>query len=113
MPSLLYNIPGFPDSKNLDSRYGKERVCYRNDVAAQMARVDDLVEKAGIKPGDQFEVFYKPRDKKAPEWVKVPGVFVEVDNGRLHCKLEPYEFGFGAYLGNLKLILDIRKQSAE
>lgn len=39
----------------LDSRYGQERGNYRRSVADEMARVDDLFEAAGVKPGDRFE----------------------------------------------------------
>lgn len=116
MPSKLFETPGYPDSRNLDNRYGKERSHYRTEIAEQMARMDDLIEKAGVKPGDKIEVYYTPLGNKNPLWVKPAGVFKEVDNGRFRFEgitLETMmsdEVNFG---GSLSRVLDIRKRESQ
>ena len=81
-------------------------------TAKSMARLDDLIEKAGIKPGDRIEILFQELRSKPPEWRKVPGVFKAVHNGGLECKLEPYEHG--GYSGSdLDRILEVRKQNED
>ncbi|MBI5470108.1 hypothetical protein HY968_02185 [Candidatus Kaiserbacteria bacterium] len=109
------------DSYSLDSRYGKKRSDYNLETAQDMARVDDLIQVAGIVPGDNFELRIKER---APNINKKTGtferrvwrsagdrVFVEVDNGRFLVRGAPGsgEESRAWHLISLSMIVGIRK----
>ena len=122
----------------LDQRYGQERLGYNLEVATEMARLDGLVEDAGVVPGDRVEILVKclirtfsrhPRGSCSYHkdlWIKVPGHFVSVDNGRFMVSSAHSQKGHGSWTppltkigkhhrlsiigqGNTKGIMAIRK----
>src|SRR4051794_16987660 len=99
----------FGGSKDLDSRYGKPRESLHPEVAAEMERVDLLIEKAGVNQGDEIEVLCDDlmTGHGPPKWQVLRGTFLEVDNGRFFTQLEPGDKS-PLVQPNLRKIIDIR-----
>ena len=104
--------PESPNSKSLDSRYGKPREHLNARTAKEMERVDSLIEKAGVKQGDEIEVLCNDlKTGQGPaKWQALRGTFHQVDNGRFFTQLEPDD-KLPLAQPNLREIIDVRKKS--
>ena len=107
MPSEIRRGP--TGDYQLDDRYGSQRKGFAEEGAKEMARLDDIVEKAGIKPGDLIEILYD--DLGSPKWVKPDGTFMAIDNCRVRMKddTDPN----GGYGVSVWEVSDIRKLSSD
>ena len=134
MPSLItvMSTDKRGDVCALDSRYGRLRECYSRADANEMARLDELIEVAGIVPGDRIELRVKMwvKDEEArrveekemwvtPSQLGRDAVFMEIDNGRFRVQetREPKAGGVKsswALFNNLyegtKCVLEVRKE---
>ena len=112
----------------LDSRYGVEtRGNYGRKTAEEMARLDNLIESAGIKPGDSIEILLKRqvpnyelrRMEEKETWVRLSdlvgdAIFCAIDNGRFRVQGAPGtrdENRSWAYQGETTWIIGVRRET--
>lgn len=111
MPSEIHKGPS--GDFRLDSRYGDTRIGFDEAGAVEMARLDNLVEKAGVNPGDKVELLAQCTLSgdyvvwPEPKWVKVDGTFLAIDNCRVRLKVEGKGNGVHGY--SVWSVMDIRK----